>query len=124
VCVLAFLPHILDSKAKGREAHLAMLKRVSTANKALPIAYMWAEGYSQQKLEESFHVGGAGYPALVAVNVAKKRYVNFAGAFDSANINAFLTRMTSGKESTIPVAAIGKVVEVEEWDGKDGVMPE
>ena len=43
VCVIAFLPHILDSQAKGRNGYLATLRTTSESFVKRPWAYLWAE---------------------------------------------------------------------------------
>ena len=57
LCLVAFLPHILDSKAVGRQAHLDMLKKVALSYKERPFAWFWAEGAAQPGLEANVGVG-------------------------------------------------------------------
>lgn len=57
LCLIAFLPHILDTNAKGRQAHLEMLSKVAMTYKERPFSWFWAEGASQQALEKLVGVG-------------------------------------------------------------------
>lgn len=58
LCLIAFLPHILDSKADGREGYLSVLKATAETFKDRPFSYLWAEGGGQSSLEANFDVGG------------------------------------------------------------------
>lgn len=67
ICVIAFLPNILDSAAAGRNAYLATMRKAADHHKSkTDYAWLWAEGAAQPALERNFDVGGFGYPALVA----------------------------------------------------------
>jgi protein disulfide-isomerase A6 len=74
VCFIAFLPNILDTKASGRNAYLDILKQVASKYKSRPFSYLWTEGGKQTALEQSFGVGGAGYPALVAYSPKQQQF--------------------------------------------------
>lgn len=57
LCLVAFLPHILDDGAAGRRAHLDMLARVAAAYKDRPFSWFWAQGGEQGALEGAVGVG-------------------------------------------------------------------
>jgi len=57
LCLVAFLPHILDSKAEGRQEYISLLKKVAEAYKDRPFSWFWAEGGAQPKLEATLDVG-------------------------------------------------------------------
>jgi protein disulfide-isomerase A6 len=82
-CIVAFLPHILDTGAAGRNKYIDILRALSTKlrNKgfrcalALSMAgkpflkrgmcsYLWAEGGKHPALEKALEVGGSGYPVM------------------------------------------------------------
>ncbi len=58
LCIIAFLPNILDSKAAGREKYIALLKQAAEKYKDRPFSYLWAQGGAQGQLESNFDVGG------------------------------------------------------------------
>ncbi|KAK3268575.1 hypothetical protein CYMTET_22918, partial [Cymbomonas tetramitiformis] len=64
ICIVTFLPHILDTGAAGRQLYLDALSSLGEKYKSLPWGLVWAEAGSQPNLEAAFEVGGAGYPAL------------------------------------------------------------
>ena len=56
--LLAFLPHILDSGAAGRQRHLRMLADLAAKYGERPFGFLWAQGAAQPALEKSLEVGG------------------------------------------------------------------
>ena len=56
--LLAFLPHILDSGAAGRQRYLAMLRDLAAKYRERPFGFLWAQGGAQPALEASLEVGG------------------------------------------------------------------
>jgi protein disulfide-isomerase A6 len=123
LCVLAFLPHILDSGASGRNAYLEVLQTVAKKNRRSPVTFAWAEAGSQPALEES--LGGFGiFPAVVALSAEKRRFATMRDAFETSKIGAFLIGVLTGRTSTSEARAFGRLESVDAWDGQDGVLPE
>ena len=56
----------------------------------------------------------------------KMKYSTLTGSFSYDGINEFLRDLSYGKGRTNPVrgAAIPKIAQIEDWDGKDGELPE
>merc|ERR1711911_577447 len=106
LCVIAFLPHILDCDANCRNGHI--------------------EGMTQPDLEAAVEVGGFGYPAMVVLSHKKMKYSTLTGSFSYDGINEFLRDLSYGKGRTNPVkgAKIPKIASIDAWDGKDGELPE
>ena len=125
ICVVAILPHILDSGAEGRNSYIGALKELGEKYKKRMWGWVWSEGAAQLKLEEALGIGGFGYPAMAAVNVRKMKYAILKGSFDRAGIDEFLRAVSVGRGSTAPIqgAAIPDIEQIEPWDGKDGEMP-
>jgi len=123
LCALVFLPHILDTGAEGRNSMLGDLDILSKKYKRSKLAFMWAEGFTQQKLEAAFEVGQSGYPAMVIMNRKKNRYVPFLSSFSQEGVSKFIDGIFSGVERTIPMPTVPELDKVEAWDGKDGEAP-
>lgn len=123
LCILSFLPHILDCDAKCRNDYLEVLRGVS--EKFKKYSYVWAEAVSQPDLESALEVGGFGYPAMVALNVRKMKFSTLRGPFSLDGINEFLRDLSYGRGSSIPVrgAKLPKISQLDPWDGRDGVAP-
>jgi len=123
VCVLAFLPHILDSGAKGRNAYLKDLNEVVKASATMPITFFWSQGGDQYEVEEKLQMA-FGFPALVALNLEKEKYCIHRGNFEKESINSFLTGLMAGQVPVDPLPKnLPKLKKVEKWDGKDGEAP-
>ena len=123
LCLVAFLPHILDSKAKGRNVHISMLQEIALLYKERPFSWFWVEGGSQPSLEESVSVGGYGYPAFIALNPSKEKFASLKGGFEKDHVKEFMDNVRRGQEPVVPIkGGIGdaRVVTINAWDGKDG----
>lgn len=125
LCVVAFLPHILDCQSKCRNGHIKMLQKIGDKFKKQGWGWLWSEGAAQLKLEESLNVGGFGYPALAVVSAKKMKYSTLTGSFSNDGINEFLRDLSYGKGRTSPIkgAQLPKIDSIDPWDGKDGEMP-
>lgn len=126
LCVVSFLPHILDSQAEGRNKYLSLLKELGEKYKKTRWGWLWSEAGAQPKLEQAFEVGGFGYPALVAVNSRKKKFATLRGSFDRAGIDDFLRTVSVGRGSTASLRSdsLPELAKIEAWDGKDGEVPQ
>ena len=124
VCFISFFPHILDSQAAGRNKYIETLKGLAEKFKRKPFAWMWVQGGTHLKLEESMEVGGFGYPAMVAYSGKKEKYTVMRGAFSEKSISSFISRLLGGKESLATLKKVPELETVEAWDGKDGKYPD
>ena len=122
ICVVAALPHILDSGAEGRNKYKKVLAAASKAVRGMSFEFIWFEGGNRQtKLEQALDLT-FGFPAMAAYSVEKEVYAVHRGSFTETNLRKFLMGITTGKMGTYPMRDEGKlvVVETEPWDGKDG----
>ena len=67
LCVIAFLPHILDCDANCRNGHIEDMTKLGDKYKKKDWGWLWSEGMAQPDLESSVEVGGFGYPAMVVL---------------------------------------------------------
>lgn len=81
-CVVAFLPHILDDFAKGRNSNFKALDEAMKTSKkdGKNIGFLWSQGGDQFELEEKLGLQ-FGFPAVIAVNFAKSKYGVHRGTF-------------------------------------------
>jgi len=124
-CVVAFLPHILDDLAKGRNANLATLDAAMKASKkdGKNIGFLWSQGGDQFELEEKLGLQ-FGFPAVIAVNFGKAKFGIHRGTFSKEQISQFLTSLSRGGTPLAPIPAGLKAVKADPWDGKDAPPPE
>lgn len=129
LCIVSFLPNILDCQSACRNEHLSMLKNFAESYKRNGWSWLWVEGARQMQLEGSVGIGGFGYPAQVAINARKGKYVILKGSFGKEGISAFLKELAGGRLTSplVPLAGVadGKlptIVDSQPWDGQDGKL--
>uniref|UniRef100_A0A8C4ZX28 Protein disulfide-isomerase A6 n=1 Tax=Gadus morhua TaxID=8049 RepID=A0A8C4ZX28_GADMO len=125
LCVIAVLPHILDTGASGRKSYLEVVMKMADKYKKKMWGWLWTEGGAQMELENALGIGGFGYPAMAAINARKMKYALLKGSFSDSGIHEFLRDLSMGRGSTSTVGegAWPKITTVAPWDGKDGELP-
>ncbi|EKX40413.1 hypothetical protein GUITHDRAFT_164660 [Guillardia theta CCMP2712] len=121
ICVLTFLPQILDDQSAGRNARLNKLSEVKK-KVGRTFRFMWTSGGESYELEEKMGLG-FGYPALVAISPSKRRYAVMRGKFEISDIDLFLSNVLRGREATSELKPWPpSFAKYPEWDGKDAVV--
>lgn len=126
VCVLAFLPHILDSGADERNKMLQALSqvRMRSAAEKVPVGFMWLQGGDQYEIEEKLSLA-FGWPAVIAIHLKKQKFGVHRGTFDKDSLQTFIRALMVGKVPLHPLpAGLGKFPKNDPWDGKDGQLPQ
>ncbi|XP_066554480.1 protein disulfide-isomerase A6 [Amia ocellicauda] len=125
LCIIAVLPHILDTGASGRNAYLEVMMKMADKYKKKMWGWLWTEAGAQMDLEGALGIGGFGYPAMAAINARKMKYALLKGSFSETGIHEFLRDLSVGRGSTATVGGgvIPKIHSVDPWDGKDGELP-
>lgn len=125
LCIIAFLPHILDCQSECRNKYINTLTELGAKYKKKVWGWAWSEAGQQSKLEDALGVGGFGYPAMAAINSRKGKYSPFKGSFGQSGIDEFLKALSFGRGSTVPISGgkLPDVNKIEAWDGKDGELP-
>ncbi|KAI5610948.1 protein disulfide-isomerase A6 precursor [Silurus asotus] len=125
LCIIAVLPHILDTGAEGRNAYLEVMIKMAEKYKKKMWGWLWTESGAQMELEAVLGIGGFGYPAMAAINARKMKFALLKGSFSETGIHEFLRDLSVGRGSTATITggALPKIHTVEAWDGKDGVLP-
>jgi len=123
-CVVAFLPHILDDSASGRNAALKVLDDALKVTKkdGKSIGFLWSQGGDQFELEEQLGLQ-FGFPAVIAINFAKNRFGVHRGTFSKEQVSMFLTSLSRGGVPLSPLPTKLKVSKADAWDGKDAPPP-
>uniref|UniRef100_A0A8C8CH48 Protein disulfide-isomerase A6 n=1 Tax=Oncorhynchus tshawytscha TaxID=74940 RepID=A0A8C8CH48_ONCTS len=122
LCVIAVLPHILDTGAAGRNSYLEVMMKMAEKYKKKMWGWLWTEAGAQMELEAALGIGGFGYPAMTAINARKMKFALLKGSFSETGIHEFLRDLSVGRGSTATVGggALPKINSVDAWDGKDG----
>jgi len=125
ICLVSILPDILDTGAKGRNEYIEILKAMGDKYKKRGFGWVWTAPGEQDKLQEALEVGGAGYPALAALNIKKTAVLHHRGGFSADSINEFLQYVIAGRIApSILRNDVPKLRKATAWDGKDGQLPE
>uniref|UniRef100_A0A0K2SVX8 protein disulfide-isomerase n=1 Tax=Lepeophtheirus salmonis TaxID=72036 RepID=A0A0K2SVX8_LEPSM len=121
LCVISFLPHILDCQSECRNSYIKILKETGNKFKKLGWGWLWAEATAQSDLESAMDVGGFGYPAMTVLSAKKMKYSMLTGSFGKDGIHEFLRDLSYGKGRTNAVrgAKLPSIKKTEPWDGKD-----
>jgi len=123
-CVVAFLPHILDDGAKGRNANLKILDDALKASKkdGKSIGFLWSQGGDQFEMEEKLGLQ-FGFPAVIAINFGKNRFGVHRGTYSKDQVSQFLTSLSRGGVPLAPLPEGLKAAKADPWDGKDAPPP-
>jgi len=125
VCVVAFLPHILDGGAAARNDALKIINEVFNKNKAAgtPVGFGWVQGGDQFEMEEKLSLQ-FGFPAVIAIHTKKGKFGVHRGTFDKDGVSGFISSLMTGRVPLAPLPAGVKFPKATPWDGKDGEMPQ
>ena len=96
LCVIMFVPHILDSLAKGRNGYIDTLTAVAKSMRGSPFQFSWSEGGAQSGLEEVMGLT-FGYPAAVVLSAEKQVFAVQRGSWSKKNLESFLNGVVSGR---------------------------
>jgi protein disulfide-isomerase A6 len=96
VCIISFLPNIIDSGSEKRKEYIEQIKAIRTKNVSRPITFLWAQGGDNFDFEESIGLG-FGYPSVIAINHAKKKYSIMRAQFTKENVDKFIGDLLLGK---------------------------
>ncbi|KAG5454476.1 Protein disulfide-isomerase A6 [Clonorchis sinensis] len=121
ICVISVLPSLYDCQSDCRNQHLNTIKQQASEYKKQKWGWAWTEALKQPELEKMFDIGGAGYPAMVAVHSKKLKRATLRGSFSTEGIHDFLRSLLHGDPSMqlFPVRELPKILTVDPWDGKD-----
>lgn len=90
VCIIAFLPHILDSSETEREKYIEIIKSVASEHKKKPFSFLWSQGGDQYDFEAAFGAEGAGYPAVLAISETRRLSSKMLKSFNEAHFSDFV----------------------------------
>ena len=118
ICVIVFLPHIVDTKAEGRKKYISILEAAGKKNAQYPYYYFWSQAYDQKLLEKAFSLA-SGYPTVVALSPSKKKYAVMRGSYTVDGVSSFLSDLARGYEKLYDYKDLPKFAEIQKWDGSD-----
>jgi protein disulfide-isomerase A6 len=122
ICLIAFLPHILDSGAAAREEEIKKLQRIASSLMGARVSVVWVEAGAQPNLEKAFDVPSS-YPTAAVVSMSKKVAAPYRLAWEEKKLEKFAAP-SSKYDGLGSFLGEPKVDTREAWDGKDGAAVE
>lgn len=123
LCVIAFLPHIMESSAAERKKYIEGYNGAIRASSGVPSNFFWTQGGDQFEFEEKLNLG-FGFPALVALSMKKGIFVVHRGTFTEPSVRKFLTGLSAPKHLNDLPKELPKLATQKKWDGKDAPKEE
>lgn len=96
VCIIAFLPNLIDSGSEKRKEYIENMNSMKTKHKSKPITFLWAQGGDNFDFEETLGLG-FGFPSIVAINHAKKKYSIMRAQYSKENVDKFIGELLIGR---------------------------
>jgi len=118
LCAILFLPHILDSGAKGRNDYLELFQDLAKSFRKMPIAFLWSEANAQPQLESMLSING-NFPTVAVLSLEKNVYAVPKVSWSKKNLQSFLNGVLTGGEKTFALQSKPAIVPAQAWDGKD-----
>lgn len=122
ICLVAFLPHILDTSADGRKKELDMLGRVAKDLMGARVSVVWVESGAQSDLQNVLlGESWSSFPAAAVLSTGKAVSTMFMGAWTESKIKKFAnpgSKYNGLQKLSSPLS----VIKQEEWDGQDAEL--
>ena len=96
VCIIAFVPNLIDSGSDKRKEYLEHMNSLRVKNQSRPITFLWAQGGDNFDFEESIGLG-FGFPSIVAINYGKKKYSIMRAQYSKENVDKFIGDLLLGR---------------------------
>ena len=80
ICVVMFVPHILDTGAAGRNKLIELFAEIGKTMRGKPVSFVWSEAGAQPALEEGLEVN-QNYPTLSILSAEKKVYATMRASW-------------------------------------------
>lgn len=117
ICLIGFLPGVVDSGVQGRERYIEIMKKLTTSPTLKKFGFMWTSVAKQPSLEAAFQIGD--FPAIIAVSPKKSMYVQMKGSFSSEELSGFLGRLLQGRERGLAKFDLPSIATYEAWNGQE-----
>ncbi|KAL5110157.1 hypothetical protein TcWFU_003841 [Taenia crassiceps] len=125
LCIIGFLPQLLDCQSKCRRGYLDVMKEAVKKHRGKDWGWLWSAARTHAKLEEALQLGGFGYPTMVAINMRKQKFAVMHGSFSADGLRDFLYDLSQGRGSVSlnSMSALPEIQPSTPWDGKDAPLP-
>ena len=118
ICIVTFLPHVLDVTPEVRKEQVQMIEDVRKKFIGKPFNFLWSQGGDQFDWEESMNLG-FGYPAVVAITVAKKKFATMRSSWSKEKLISFVNGLAMNKEYFSDMRELPKLKKATLWKAED-----
>ena len=95
ICVMLFLPHIIDTGAQSRLNYLQLFMDTAKFFRGRPLIFLWTEAGAESEIESALNLG-LNYPSISVMSVEKKVFAVLRLSWSKKNINDFLAGVLPG----------------------------
>jgi protein disulfide-isomerase A6 len=96
LCIVVFLPHILDSSPEERSIYLEMVKSTVNNFRDKPVSFMWAQAGDHQEFQDIFALN-AGFPSVILVNPMRNLFSIMRSSYSEENLEEWLKDILNKK---------------------------
>ena len=80
LCVITFLPHILDSSEEERKVYLEIIRGVVNNFRDKPVSFLWSQAGDHQEIQDQFSLY-SGFPAVILINPIRRVFSVMKSSF-------------------------------------------
>lgn len=80
LCVISFLPKLIDSSEEERSVYLEIIRGVVNDFRDKPVSFMWAEAGDHQELQDQFSLY-SGFPSVLLINPQRRIFSVMKSSF-------------------------------------------
>lgn len=96
LCVIVFLPSLLDSSVEERSVYLEMVRGVVNNFRDKPVSFMWAQAGDHQELQDTFSLN-AGFPSVILINPMRRLFSIMRSSFSEEHLDEWLRDILNRK---------------------------
>lgn len=80
LCVVAILPHILDSSDEERKVYLEIIRGVVNNFRDKPVSFLWSQAGDHKDIQDQFSLY-SGFPAVILINPLRRVFSVMKSSF-------------------------------------------
>ena len=96
LCVVTFLPHILDSSEEERKVYLEIIRGVVNNFRDKPVSFLWSQAGDHQEIQDQFSLY-SGFPAVILINPIRRVFSVMKSSFTEENFEEWLRDILNKK---------------------------
>jgi len=85
LCVITFLPNLMDSSEDERNVYLEIIKGIVNNFRDKPVSFLWAQAGDHAELQDQFSLY-SGFPAVLLINPQRRVFSVMKSSFTEENL--------------------------------------